>query len=140
MDDVRITEVDALGAGLPPDEIEGYTFEEQPEDEDLARPAPPKFYSVAICMYNKQYGGPEEGGWWYSTYEPIDQLAWMTKIVLTSEEARSAKTELERVIVDKEFNKGRRPVSSVLSTGQYVAVIFPGTYPEYLPTSRPHYE
>jgi hypothetical protein len=113
----------------------GYGFEEVPEEE-----RPPKFYSVAICLHDREFGGPEEGGWWYDVYEPDDNLAHLTKIVQTKEEAQKAQVELEQRIEREELNKGRRPVSSVCSTGQYVAVIFPGTYPEYLPTARPQYK
>ena len=146
--DPSIAEIDALGAGLPPDEIPGYTFEDDPDFfpaegvifDDEPEPQPPLFFSVAIVLHDRAEGGPEEGGWWYETYEPVDQHAHLTKIVITKEHAISVEKDLEQYIVQEELNKGRRPISSLLSQGIFEAHIFPGTYPVSLPTHRPHYE
>lgn len=32
------------------------------------------YYVVATYYRDQQYGGPEEGGWWYSTYELKDVI------------------------------------------------------------------
>ena len=32
----------------------------------------PKF--VTVYAVTRQYGGPEEGGWWYNEYEPEDSI------------------------------------------------------------------
>jgi hypothetical protein len=45
---------------------------------------------------------------------------------------------LERVLC-RRLNAGRRPISSVLSTGRYSAIVTTGA-PARFPSHRPHYE
>jgi hypothetical protein len=95
-------------------------------------------WTVAVYEINRQYGGPEEGGWWFDCGElqsnhPIQGFE-------TFAEAREALTkwddELERV--NKE--EGRRHPSSVLCSGWLQAHIHEGLPPKYFPPKRPHYE
>lgn len=104
------------------------------------KPEVPKFFCVAIGLEDRAYGGPEEGGWWYDTFEPLDEYAHMTKIVITAEEAYRHRDELRQWIVSEKLNEGRRPTSSVLSEGQYDVHVYRGRYPHYVPERRPHYE
>lgn len=100
----------------------------------------PSFFAVAIVMYDKAYGGPEEGGWYYSTYEPVQEYAHLTKIVKTEEESREACAVLRKYIEDHKLNEGRRSVDSVLSEGQYTVEVYENEYPCFHPKERPHYE
>lgn len=89
------------------------------------------FY-VNTYLVDLAYGGPQEGGWHYNCGEPVDSR-WCD----TYEEAKDV---LEvRKLWCREENIGRKPISSVLSAGQYEVWIedhFAAPYPE----SRPHYE
>lgn len=107
--------------------------------EHQERQHPPTYYSVAIVLHNRSYGGPEEGGWWYDTYDPVDRYALLTKIIEKKEEAFKAKTELEKLIEEKQLNKGRRQIWSLASQGRYEAYIFYGSYPRYEPVEPPQY-
>lgn len=108
-----------------------------PEEPDA--PAIP-FYAVAIVMYDKAYGGPEEGGWYYATFEPVQEYAFLTKIVKTDKESREACAFLRKYIDDHKLNEGRRSVDSVLSEGEYTVHVYEGEYPCFHPKTRPHYE
>jgi len=83
---------------------------------------------VNVYLNDRCYGGPEEGGWWYDTLEPVycvpTTLDHAVKI---------------REILEKEYsNEGRRPIESVLSEGVYVVYIQLHT-PEYSPKEKPYY-
>lgn len=72
----------------------------------------PKLY-VNVYLWDQAYGGPEEGGWWYSTYDPEESIKC------------ASVEEAERILEEKrawceEENLTRRHPSSVLSDGHYV--------------------
>jgi len=92
-------------------------------------------YSVAVYLCDREYGGPEEGGWWFDTGDIV-------KLIRTfkSEEKAIAFADRMQRLIDRIINKGRRPISSVLSEGQYFAEVHDGLPPEHYPTTRPHYE
>jgi hypothetical protein len=100
----------------------------------------PQFYCVAIYMTDREYGGPEEGGWWYNSYEPIARYGYLTRCFQTYEEARVYENELRSFIEKEKLNEGRRHPNSVLSDGHFTTYITEGHYPEDLPRERPHYE
>lgn len=87
---------------------------------------------ISVYLRDRAYGGPEEGGWWYETGELIRSTQ-----VLSSDEAICLQ-ELEQAWCD-ENNKGRYPVSSVLSTGRYCVYVEdePGAH---YPLETPRYE
>lgn len=107
------------------------------------RPAPPPtFYSVALVLHDRAYGGPEEGGWYYETYqlETNPPIECVPIICFTEEAAKEAAEKIMEVnIAALKLNEGRREISSVLSEGLYEARIF-GGFPRSEPQTRPHYE
>ena len=108
------------------------------EDDD-AEPPEPAFYSVAPYLIDKQYGGPEEGGWYYTAgYLAEGDGMPLPVIVRTWDEAIVARNKMDEEL--KPFNEGRRDISSVLSEGMYSAEINDGSLPKYFPETRPYYE
>lgn len=118
-------------------------------EEELEEQEPPKskpaFVSVAVYMIELRYGGGEEGGWWYECGYPIDELLdgiepdmCLPKSFLDEEEARAYCLKVNEAL-EVGPNKGRRPLSSVLSDGRYRARCQDG-HPKHFPTERPHYE
>jgi hypothetical protein len=99
----------------------------------------PQFYTTAIYVTNRQYGGAEEGGWWYDVGEPAEEpsLAVLTKVFLTSADARRYADTLQGAC--DRMNKGRYSPGSVLCSGWYEARVTRG-YPKEYPETRPHYE
>lgn len=95
-----------------------------------------------LYLYDRAYGGPEEGGWWYNTYDPVGE--WSDSETeppkhghfATEEEAQKAyETLLEWC---EQENKGRRSPSSVISEGHFV--VWLEAWPaEHQPTRRPYY-
>ena len=104
----------------------------------------PPFYTVAVYLEYRAYGGPEEGGWYYDYGERVDdpeETGCVPAIFRGGDEAMAidcCRQTNERL--NATVNKGRREISSVLSTGRYVARVCEG-YPEPgFPKERPYYE
>lgn len=89
---------------------------------------------VNIYLVDRVYGGPEEGGWWYTAGEPVESIyvPWSS-----FDEAAEIRDKSD----DKceKLNEGRRPISSVLSEGEYQARI-EDHFAEPFPSEQPHYE
>lgn len=120
------------------------------EDGDVAIDAPraPSGWSwVALYHAALVYGGPEEGGWWYEAGDlvtdchALDDAGVMPPTAFTDEgAARSARMAMQAV-ADATMNKGKPAMSSVLSTGRYVARIERGAHPPMgFPARRPIYD
>lgn len=99
--------------------------------------SPPKFYTVAVYLRDQVYGGPEEGGWYYSCGSRQDD--WPPMIAATRVEARRLRRTVQDFL-DAYTNVGRRSIYSVLSEGVYEARMYPGYPPTHYPEHRPHYE
>lgn len=103
------------------------------------------FWTVAVFLVDRRYGGPEEGGWWYSTGVRCDRtipevgVHGAPRIFMDEQAAQDWCSEANNRLAET-VNKGRRPVSSMLSQGVYRAQIYDGWPPESYPSFRPHYE
>lgn len=115
--------------------ITEYSDEYDLEDSNVEI-ATPKLY-VNVYVMTREYGGPEEGGWYYDAWYPTtedDDL--ISKKYNTVEEAEAAyKIMVENV---KEENATRYPLHSVLSDGiyevrleAYEAEVYPRYRPQY---------
>ena len=93
---------------------------------------------VAVYEINRQYGGPEEGGWWYDAGE----LARIVRVYCSEEAARAYCRRLNDRLKSRTIgpNTERRELSSVLSEGEYHAEVWEDTAPASYPDGRPHYE
>ena len=97
-------------------------------------------YTVAVYLIDKAYGGPEEGGWWYTYGYPDDEYSQYTR-GFPNDEKESAKLymkELEKTLIPT-LNEGRREISSVISTGRYEVYLNEGN-PKPFPETIPRYE
>jgi hypothetical protein len=99
------------------------------------------FYTVAIYMEDRAFGGHEEGGWYYDTAELCTEpeAAQYLRGFRTEAEAMDYANALNQGVV-AEWNEGRPMVSSVLSEGRYHALINEGMPQPYYPETQPHYE
>lgn len=80
-----------------------------------------------IYFVTREFGGPEEGGWYYDQERVKSSVPY---------------TEANHAVLENEvagMNEGRRPLSSVLSTGEY-RLLKEDTQGEDYPKVRPHYE
>lgn len=90
---------------------------------------------VAFYEIDRNYGGPEEGGWWYDS----GSLVRVSR-VFKSEDAALAYARRANDLLH--FLQRRcRPVSSVAySGGRYAAEVYENAAPPAFPMERPHYE
>lgn len=95
-------------------------------------------YSVAICLVDLAYGGPEEGGWYYQVGEPSEDHLIYLRGFDDEEAAYEYCRELNKT-VQPILNKGRPEISASNSIGRYVADVFEGL-PKAYPKTKPHYE
>lgn len=121
-------------------------FYEEHEDMECPVHHPPAFYTVAIFMVDRAYGGPEEGGWYFDTGAPIDHIPegcnphdLITVFGPDDKTEAYAWCDTLQLALDAGPNKGRRSISSVLSTGRYAAEMQAG-WPKAYPERTPHYE
>lgn len=110
----------------------------------ISQELPPKFYVVCVALHDRAYGGPEEGGWWYDTYQPeVSEAAWLTHeaggpwLFRDLKDAQAKVRWLDEQLAS--VNKDRYGPNSVLSQGHYVGYAFDG-YPHRIPQERPTYE
>ena len=94
-------------------------------------------YLVSVYLVDRAFGGREEGGWWYDTGE----LARIVKTYRNEEKAYGYARRLNTKLRSRSFgpNEGKREISSVLSDGEYQALVHEGYAPKYFPETRPHY-
>ena len=84
---------------------------------------------VTAYEVTRHYGGPEEGGWWYDRYDPIESNE------VADEEAQATRKMLRERYADREHGD----IGSVLG-GVEVQVLVEDEREEFAVTSRPHYE
>jgi hypothetical protein len=117
--------------------------------EEAAKAAP--FYCVAIYLADRAYGGPEEGGWWFSCGQLVKEApdGVNPNDLLTvfmgegaEEEARAFADTLQDSLNAHVNNpRGYRAnLSSVCCEGRYVAEVCEGFPTPFYPAERPHYE
>ena len=96
-------------------------------------------YTVAVFMIDRAWGGPEEGGWWFDYGAPADdEYRSYTRRFTSNEAAVQYCVALQHTVIE-EANKGRHPISSMISDGEYRAFVCEGD-PTPFPEHRPHYE
>ena len=92
-------------------------------------------FTVAVYLIDKSYGGPEEGGWYYTTGELVRPVRTFVSEECAMDYCWRLNQRLEATL-----NRGRRSISSVLSTGRYSAEVYDGNAPAHFPEVTPHYE
>jgi hypothetical protein len=88
---------------------------------------------VNVYIYDKAYGGPEEGGWWFNTFEPVSSVRVYGK--------RKIETELLKAenFCNTENEERNSDVESVCSDGKYI-VCTEFHKAKFYPRTKPHYE
>lgn len=101
---------------------------------------------VTVAIANRAYGGPEEGGWWYDTFDPTDEAAQelarehkIGGIFWEYQEAKAYADAIDVICAGANFEERRPSKQSMTSRGVYEACIFEG-WPGFLPSRRPTYE
>jgi hypothetical protein len=99
-----------------------------------------KLWFVHKYNVSQQYGGPEEGGWWYDAGYPDDN--WIPLVFTNEEEAYARCRELNKAEYERRKEECPRGYTSVLSYEEefytYDVTDEQKAYP--FPEVRPHYE
>lgn len=103
---------------------------------------PPGYWTVAVYSVDRAYGGPEEGGWYYTHGDIVRRGEFMVlrRSFLTREEAGAYALSLNCGDLLKGENAGKPSIYSVLSEGALEARVFEGEAPATFPATRPHFE
>jgi hypothetical protein len=121
-------------------------------DEAQAHQATPEvaFYTVALYLEDRVYGGAEEGGWYYTAGRRVNDALELKQInpdapfncprIFHDRDEAYDFAEQVNSLMREGVNKDRRPLSSVLSTGRYAAHVCAGYPNPHFPSTRPHYE
>lgn len=112
-------------------------YYDEDDDNSTYLAPPPTFWTVAIYLANRAYGGPEEGGWYFDCGSRCDEYP---PLIFNNEQDARAARRLAELLLDTGENVGRRPIESVLSQGMYSAEVYGGYPPTHYPETRPHYE
>lgn len=105
-------------------------FSDEDEISELVDVTPRVYLNV--YLHDRAWGGPEEGGWWFDTYEHIPDESTMVKAEDVDAELAKKRQWCQ------EQNKSRNPPWSVVSEGHFVAHLeaWPGTHQ---PIRKPQY-
>ena len=98
-----------------------------------ADPTEKTYVHVNAYSVDRIYGGPEEGGWWYDSGEPLGSI-----MIEDTDENRTAAKNLLRERFSSQFegNRDRHSVIGEENLEIYVEDHHAKPYPE----TRPHYE
>jgi len=108
-----------------------YDPKRDPIPEDHLIPDPPLLY-VNCYMIDQAYGGPEEGGWYYTVGRPVESR-------LAENDAEAEDILAERRAFWDGHNKDRPEIYSVLSEGRF-SVWRESHFARHFPEVKPHYE
>ena len=105
----------------------------------------PTLFWIAVYLVQLEWGGPEEGGWWFEEAGLVTapdiyaELGVMPTSRLSEAEAEIVAAEM-RTGLDA-LNDGRPALASTLSYGLYdVRVVRADTLPTCIPGCRPRFE
>lgn len=93
-------------------------------------------YVVGLYELDRQYGGPEEGGWWYDSGELVRIMAVTHGAEKASQLCRRANHLLRFVQRSLRYKSD----SICYRGGEYGAYVYENVAPSYYPEQRPHYE
>jgi hypothetical protein len=133
--------------------------EDESMNNDLTRGTHAPFWTVAIYLCDRMFGGPEEGGWYYDAGHRVDHpldgvnpnslltvftgegtVYKDTEEQTAGEQEAHAYAALLQTQLDATVNFGLCNTNSILSSGRYYARAYPGHPPAHFPQERPYYE
>ena len=93
-------------------------------------------FAVAVYEVDRAYGGPEEGGWWYT----CGDLVRTVKRFRSEDEAYDYCRRInDKLHSRREFYGIRSSSSAAYSGGDYRAKVYDNVAPESFPVNRPYY-
>ena len=111
--------------------------------DQVMRPPSGRWYALILSTFTQEYGGPEEGGWYYNRYEVVADIPMVNSYDKSAPEMRRIIKNLADFIfqIGDEFISGD-PYSVLGGEGISLAVVKFEEKAEFLSTrnTRPHYE
>lgn len=138
-------------AGDHPEEALSRAAPDMPGFEEPIVPGPAESdergpWTVTIVMADRAFGGREEGGWYFDTFDPFDDCARERAVDCKADrlfwnlsDAIAYSAELDEKCKAWNVEERRPRKDSVASRGVYEAYVFDG-YPARIPAERPIYE
>jgi hypothetical protein len=96
------------------------------------------YWAAAIYLVDLYYGGPEEGGWYYTSGERKIGAPYPFPIYWNAGEKPTAALKVMDEWCTQE-NMGTPDIDSVLSVGRHEVKIFRNQLPTHYPSKRPYY-
>lgn len=103
-------------------------------------------WTVTVVMADRSWGGREEGGWWFDTFDPFDGHAReraidekIDRLFWNMAEAIAYSLKVDEKCKEWNTEERRRRKDSVASIGVYEAYVYEG-YPVRIPAEKPMYE
>lgn len=90
---------------------------------------------LAIYEIDRQFGGPEEGGWWYDCGTFVRAVGFYRDEQTAYRIAARANALLDRL-----QRRGPQVDSVIYEGGRHRVIAFTGLPPAYFPAERPRYE
>jgi len=132
-------------ADMTPTYVHGWPNETE-VDIDTDRYEHPPYVWVAVYDISQACGGSEEGGWWYDCGTIVCDTPDVAPRLVPWSMRLDECDHMQTIADARNSDEGRRERSSVLSDGEYVAMImgpdpgYGGLPPVYFPARRPQYE
>lgn len=101
-----------------------------------------RFWFIHMHQVAMQYGGPEEGGWWYDSGIPVDGWIPALHYFDNEEEAYAACRHLNLQEYNRQKSEEDYDYTSVLAylSTHYAFTVEEHPVPYAYPERRPHYE
>lgn len=119
----------------------GFGNSEEEEEVPPHKPGESGIAYVNAYAITRHYGGPEEGGWWYNTGEPLASIpipgVWKDGWKLVPD--KKAAEHFRRYLLKNFKHIESGDIYSVLG-GVAIDIYFEEHPAKYFPERRPHYE
>lgn len=98
----------------------------------------PTWFSVAVFVVSREYGGPEEGGWYYDAGMPCKDAEYVQHMRIFKDEGEAIKyRRFMQLGLDIFLNPLVRGIGGRV---YFQAHVTDEDYPRFFPEKRPHYE
>lgn len=97
----------------------------------------PEVWHINVYESDQEYGGPEEGGWWYPTGRFVASESRV--LTVTEDEAHEAARELDRSLREEADDNNVDPIHSVMYRGGRFVVRAEREPGQDFPAERPFY-
>jgi len=94
---------------------------------------------ITVYSITRHYGGPQEGGWWYDWYVPIETIhiprRWVKKPNQHRNQIETLKSQMKRKYADEALGNIYHSTG-----GKAIEAYIEETYREFESKVTPHYE